>query len=95
MKNKILTLVCSLMLFIPWSILPLRTNAWALESPVAEITIASYAIFMIFSGIFTMLAYGKAHAQNTLMKLCLVINGIYAVGGAAALAMMLLPKMMG
>ncbi len=94
MKNKILTLICTLMLFVPWTILPLRTNAWALESPVAEIMIASYAVFMIFSGIFTMIAYVKAHAQNILMKLCLVINGMYAVGGAAALAMMIIPRMM-
>ena len=94
MKNKILTLVCTLMLFVPWTILPLRTNAWALESPVAEIMIASYAVFMIFGGIFTMIAYVKTHAQNTLMKLCLVMNGMYAVGGAAALAMMIIPRMM-
>ncbi|MDE7269959.1 MAG: hypothetical protein K2N81_05745 [Acetatifactor sp.] len=94
MKNKILTLVCTLMLFVPWTILPLRTNAWALESPVAEIMIASYAVFMILGGIFTMIAYVKAHAQNTLMKLCLVMNGMYAVGGAAALAMMIIPRMM-
>lgn len=94
MKNKILTLVCTLMLFVPWTILPLRTNAWALESPVAEIMIASYAVFMIFGGIFTMIVYVKAHAQNTLMKLCLVMNGMYAVGGAAALAMMIIPRIM-
>lgn len=94
MKNNILTLICTLMLFVPWTILLLRTNAWALESPAAEIMIASYAVFMIFSGIFTLIAYVKAHAKNTLMKLCLVINGMYAVGGAAALAMMTVPKMM-
>ena len=93
-NNLILTLICTLMVFIPWTILPLRANAWALESPTAEIMIASYAAFMVFSGIFTMIAYVKAHMQNTLMKLCVVITGMYAVGGAAALAMMVIPKMM-
>ena len=36
-------------------ILPLRTFDWALESPVAEIMVYSYAAFMIFSGIFSIL----------------------------------------
>ena len=50
MKNKICTAIATLMLFIPWTILPLRTFDWALESPAAEIIIYSYAAFMIFSG---------------------------------------------
>ena len=37
MKNKILTAISTIMLFVPWTILPLRTFDWALESPVAEI----------------------------------------------------------
>lgn len=92
MKNKILTAVSASMLFVPWTILPLRTFDWALESPVAEIMIASYAAFMIFSGVFTILSYVRAKIQNNLMKFCLIINGIYAVGGVAALCMMDLPK---
>lgn len=82
------------MLFIPWTILPLRANAWALESPAAEIIISCYAVFMIFSGIFTIVSYLKAKVQNNLMKVCLIINGLYAVGGVAALAMMISPKIM-
>ena len=36
MKNKILTTISTIMLFVPWTILPLRMFDWALESPVAE-----------------------------------------------------------
>ena len=36
-RNTILTAVCVLMLFFPWTILYLRTFPWALESPTAEI----------------------------------------------------------
>ena len=72
------------MIFIPWTILIIRSYAWALESPTAEITIACYAAFMIFSGIFTAVSYGAARVQNNLMKICLVINGLYAVGGLVA-----------
>ncbi|MDE5777259.1 MAG: hypothetical protein K2I10_01925 [Lachnospiraceae bacterium] len=88
MKNKILTIVSTAMLFIPWTILPLRTNEWALESPTAEIMISCYAVFMIFSGLFTIVSYVKAKVQNPLMKVCLIINSLYMAGGAAALVMM-------
>lgn len=94
MKNKILTTISTIMLFIPWTILPLRTFDWALKSPVAEIMISCYAAFMIFSGVFTAISYIKAKVQNNLMKVCLIVNGLYAVGGVVVFAMMVLPKIM-
>lgn len=87
--NTILTAISTIMLFIPWTILPLRTFDWALESPTAEIMISCYAAFMIFSGIFTIAAYTKAHVQHNWMKICTVINGLYAVGGIAAFFLMI------
>lgn len=78
-----------MMLFVPWTILPLRTFDWALESPVAEIMIYSYAAFMIFSGIFTVAAYIKGGVKNKLMQICTVINGLYAVGAIAIICMMI------
>lgn len=95
MKNKILTAVSAIMLFIPWTILPLRTYDWALESPVAEIMISSYSVFMIFSGVFTIISYVKAKAESNLMKVCLIINSLYAVAGAGFLAMIIIPKITG
>ena len=59
MKNKILTAVSVIMLFALWTILPLRVFDWALQSPVAEIMIYSYAAFMVFSGIFSILVYTR------------------------------------
>lgn len=94
MKNKILTIVSAIMLFIPWTILPLRTFDWALESPAAEIMIACYAVIMIFSGIFTMISYVKAKAQNSLMKVCLIINSLYAAAGVVFLGMMINTQIM-
>lgn len=95
MKNKILTAISTIMLLVPWTILPLRTFDWALESPVAEIMISCYAAFMIFSGVFTVVSYVKAKVQNNLMKFCLVVNSLYAVAGVGFLAMMIIPKIMG
>lgn len=94
MKDKLKVAICTVMLLIPWTILYLRRFDWALESSVAEIMIASYAVFMIFSAVFTIIAYIKDKLQNNLMKVCLVINGLYGVGGIAAICMMLLPKIM-
>lgn len=89
MKKRILTAVSTIMLFVPWTILPLRTFEWALESPVAEVMIACYAAFMIFSGAFTIISYVKAKAQNNLMKVCLIGNSLYAVAGILFLGMMI------
>ena len=89
MKNKVLTAVSTIMIFVPWTILPLRTFDWALESPAAEIMIACYAAFMIFSGVFTIISYVKAKAQNNLMKVCLIVNSLYAVAGVVFLGMMI------
>ncbi len=94
MKNKIYTAVSAIMMLVPWTILPLRSYDWALQSPVAEIMISCYAAFMIFSGIFTGLAYGKGKIQNNLMKVCLIVNGLYAAGGVAAFGMIILPKVL-
>lgn len=94
MKNKILTAVSAVMLLVPWTILPLRTFDWALESPAAEIMIACYSAFMIFSGVFTIISYVKAKAQNNLMKVCLIVNSLYAVAGVVFLGMMINTQLM-
>lgn len=87
MKNKILTVINILMIFLPWTIFPLRTFDWALQSPNAEIIISCYAGFMIFSGIFTAFSYYKWKLQQNLMKICLMITILYAIVGAIALGM--------
>ncbi|WP_142956109.1 hypothetical protein [Enterococcus durans] len=94
MKKKILTIISTVMVFVPWTILLLRTNEWALESPTAEIMITSYAIFMIISGLFTLFSYTKGKAQNNLMKISLVVNRLYAVVGVAIIGMMVIPNML-
>ena len=88
MKNRILTIVSAVMLFVPWTILLLRTFDWALESPAAEIMIACYAMLMIFGGVFTIISYVKAKVQNNLMKVCLIVNSLYVVAGIIFLGMM-------
>ena len=91
MKNKVLTAFCTLMIFVPWTILPLRNYfQWALD--YAAIMIPCYAVFMIFSGVFTIVSYVYAKAQSNIMKICLIINGIYAVFGILVVAMIAVQK---
>ncbi len=82
MRNKVLTSVNLLLVFLPWTILILRMNAWALQSPAAEIIIGCYCAEMLLGGVFSVISYLKFRAQNKLMQICLVINVLYA---AAAL----------
>lgn len=88
MKNNIIKTVSTLMLFIPWTLLPLRSFPWALEYPAAEIMIASYAAFMVLSGIFTIYSYRKWNVKGIWMQICTAINGIYAAVGIVVLAQM-------
>lgn len=93
MKNKILTAICTVMMLVPWTILPLRIYfQWALD--YADIMIPCYAAFMIFSAIFTIISYVKAKAQSSLMKVCLVVNSMYGVFGIGAIGMMIAQKFM-
>ena len=65
MKKNVWTAVSTAMLFLPWTLLLLRMNAWALESPAAETLISCYSAFMIFSGLFTLFAYTKGNVRNS------------------------------
>lgn len=93
MKNKVLTTVCAIMVLVPWTILPLRTGfQWALD--YAHIMIPCYAAFMVFSAIFTIASYIKVKAQSTIMKICLVMNGMYGIFGIGVIVMMIVQKFM-
>lgn len=89
MKDKIFTVICAVMMVFPWTLLAVRTQEWALRAPWAGILIGGYAAVMILGGIFTFYLYGKRKIQHGVMKICTVINGIYAAGGAAVICLML------
>ena len=80
------------MLLVPWTILPLRMFDWALKAPTAEIMITCYAVFMVFSGIFTFVSYTGGNVRNNLMRICVVVNSLYFVFGVFVLGLIYLPK---
>ncbi len=93
MKEKLVTGISTVMMAVPWTILLIRMNQWALESPAAEIIIYCYMAFMILSGVFTGIFYQKQKIQNNLMKICLVVNGLYTIGGIGIILMTVMTKL--
>lgn len=89
MKEKVLTALSVIALFVPFTIFPIRENEWALKSPTAEIMIASYAVFMILCGVFAIFLYKKENIKNTVMKISLTANCLYMTGGVIAIVMMI------
>ena len=82
MKTKVLTVINVLLVFLPWTILLLRMNAWALQSPAAEIIIGCYCGEMLLGSVFSVISYLIGGKSSKLMQACLVVNVLY---GAAAL----------
>lgn len=89
MKNKWIHLINSVIILLPWTILPVRMFDWALESPNAQNIILGYAIFMILGGIFTIASYSKVTEKDNFLKLSLVINSLYLFFGLFAVGMIL------
>lgn len=82
MNKKItpLSVINFIMIFIPWTILPIRQNQWALKSPVAETTIAIYSVFIMVSLVFSLLLYAKKKQRDALSSIALIVNCLYATG---------------
>ncbi|MDN6731802.1 MAG: hypothetical protein L0L58_10745 [Tetragenococcus koreensis] len=89
MKDKLINIIDSLVVLIPWTILPIRMFDWALKSPNAENIILGYAIFMIIGGVFTILTYPRVDEKSNLLKIYLVVNSFYLCFGLFAAGMVL------
>ena len=50
--------------------------------------ILGYAGFMIFSGIFALVAYAVSARKSGLLKVCVAVNGLYLLFALAVLALM-------
>ena len=87
-REKILTGIATGMMGVPWTLLILRAFDWARQSPVAERMILGYAGFMIFSGIFALVAYAVSARKSGLLTVCVAVNGPYLLFALAVLALM-------
>ena len=74
------SVVAFLLAFVPWTILLIRTQEWALKSPAAEITIGIYCVEIILAFLYCLILYTKTHHKVALASIGLVVNGLYAAG---------------
>lgn len=81
-------LISTVLLLLPWTILPLRTFPWALETPAAQIIILCYDALMIFTGVFTVRCYRSGRHKGLWMQLCTVVGVIYAAAAVFLLGLM-------
>ena len=88
-REKVWTGIATGMMGVPWTLLLFRAFDWARQSPVAERMIfLGYAGFMIFSGIFALVAYAASARKSGLLKVCVAVNGLYLLFALAVLALM-------
>lgn len=74
------SIVAFLLAFVPWTILLIRTQEWALKSPAAEITIGIYSVEIILAFLYCLILYTKKNHKDVLASIGLVANGLYAAG---------------
>lgn len=89
MKEKCITFISFLFLLLPWTIFPLRTNAWALETPAAQIIICIYLVAMLLGAVFSIFCYVRGLSRSRLMQVFAAVNGIYGFGAVCLGGMMI------
>ncbi len=85
MKNRVLTVVGVMFAAVPLFSFPVINSAWLIGSRFYGMAVSSYAVVMIFGGVFTALAYFKYGGRNNLMSVLIWLNGILAVLGVSIL----------
>lgn len=89
MKRTCISVISTLFVLLPWTIFPLRTQSWALETPAAQIIISVYLVLMIGGAVFSLVGYAKGKVRTVYMQICMVINMIYGIAGIALAGLML------
>jgi len=92
MKEKVVHVICCVLMVLPFTLLVFRQNAWTLESPMAECLILSYASIMILGAAFSWIMYGVGNVKDTLMKFFCALHSIYGVTGAGIILLYLTQK---
>ena len=77
-KKIIFSTVCTSMMLLPWLLLLFRKRLEALIAH-ADVTVPLFAAFMIFCAVFTVCVYFAARVRTDLIRLCMIVNGVYAV----------------
>ena len=86
MKNKILSIISLITIFIPITML----FVWKPTSPSATVIAIGYVIFIAVSFCYALFLFTKMHLRNIYTKIGLGVNVLYLIG---ILALVVLPRL--
>ncbi|MVB12288.1 hypothetical protein CAFE_30210 [Caprobacter fermentans] len=85
MKNKILSIIAFITVFVPMTIF----FVWKPTDPDVTGIVIGYFIFIALSFIYSLFLFAKMHMRDIYTKIALGLNGIYLVG---ILALVVIPR---
>lgn len=86
MKNKILSIISLITIFIPISML----FVWKPTAPNATTIVIGYCIFIAISFAYSLLIFFKMHIRDVYTKIGLGVNTLYLLG---ILGLVVLPRL--
>lgn len=85
MKNKILSIISLITVFVPITML----FVWKPTAPNATTIAIGYCIFIAISFFYSLFLFGKRHLRNVYTKVGLGVNALYLI---AVLALVVIPR---
>ncbi len=76
MKNKILSIIALLTIFVPFTVF----FVWKPELPNASAIIIGYCVFIAASFLYSLFLFLRIKLKDNYTKIALGINGIYLAG---------------
>lgn len=86
MKNKILSIISLITIFVPITML----FVWKPTAPNATTIAIGYCVFVAISFIYALFIFLKMHIRDIYAKIGLVVNTLYLIG---VLALVVLPRL--
>jgi hypothetical protein len=86
MKNKILSIIALITVFIPFTIF----FVWNSTNPNATEIVIGYCIFIALSFFYSLYLFAKKHLRDTYTKIALGLNVLYLMG---ILALVVIPRL--
>lgn len=86
MKDKILSIIALITVFIPFTIF----FVWKPSDPNATAIVIGYCIFIAISFFYSLFLFAKKHFRDTYTKIAFGLNGLYLVG---ILAFVVIPRL--
>lgn len=86
MKDKILSIIALITIFVPITVL----FVWKPSDPNATAIVIGYCIFIALSFFYSLFLFAKKHLRDTYTKIAFGLNSLYLVG---ILALVVIPRL--